>query len=213
MRSAVVVGHLGLDEPRRDGVGGDAELAELDGECLGEALEPGLGCGVVGLAAVAERGGARQVDDATPARLGHVALHGARHEEGTAQVDAHHRVPVDGGHLEEQVVADDAGVVDQDGRLAQLGGDSLDRGLDRLLVGDVDADRECPTAGLLDLRHDGLAGVLIEVEYGDRETVLGEALGDPGSDTAGGTGDDGSAGPGHDEAPEQVGWAVTRRRR
>ena len=46
-------GHVGGDEAGGDGVGGDAELAELDGEGLGEALQTGLGGGVVDLAAVA----------------------------------------------------------------------------------------------------------------------------------------------------------------
>src|SRR3954468_15208840 len=36
------LGHLRLDEPRGDRVGRDAELAQLDGESLGEALQTGL---------------------------------------------------------------------------------------------------------------------------------------------------------------------------
>ena len=51
-------GHVGDDEAGRDRVRGDPELAQLDGQGLGEALQAGLGRGVVGLAAVAERGGA-----------------------------------------------------------------------------------------------------------------------------------------------------------
>jgi hypothetical protein len=43
-------GHVGGDEPGRDRVGGDPELAELDGQGLGEALQAGLGRGVVDLA-------------------------------------------------------------------------------------------------------------------------------------------------------------------
>src|SRR5438874_1787789 len=57
-------GHVGGDEPGRDRVGGDPELAELDGQGLSEALQTGLGRGVVDLAAVAERGRGGQVDDA-----------------------------------------------------------------------------------------------------------------------------------------------------
>ena len=53
-------GHVGDDEAGGDGVGGDAELAELLGEGLGEALQTGLGGGVVDLAAVAERGATRR---------------------------------------------------------------------------------------------------------------------------------------------------------
>src|SRR6478672_8781831 len=39
------LGHLGDDEPGRDRVTRDAELAELVGDGLGEALEAGLGGG------------------------------------------------------------------------------------------------------------------------------------------------------------------------
>ena len=107
------LGHLGLDEAGGDRVGGDAELAQLDGEGLGEALQAGLGRRVVGLAAVAQRRGAGEVDDPAPLGLDHVLLRGAGHEEGAAQVHVHDRVPVGVGHLEQHVVADDAGVVDQ----------------------------------------------------------------------------------------------------
>src|SRR6476661_8473781 len=55
-------GHVGLDEAGGDGVRGDPELAELDGEGLGEALQAGLRGGVVELPAVAQRRGAREVD-------------------------------------------------------------------------------------------------------------------------------------------------------
>src|SRR5271167_1973202 len=50
-----VRGHVGGDEVRRDRVRGDPELAQFLGERLGEALHAGLGGGVVGLPAVAER--------------------------------------------------------------------------------------------------------------------------------------------------------------
>ena len=43
-------GHVGGDEPGRDRVGGDAELAQLLGQGLGEALQARLGRGVVDLA-------------------------------------------------------------------------------------------------------------------------------------------------------------------
>ena len=64
---------------------------------------------------------------------------------------------------------------------------------DRRLVGDVGADRERPATGRLDLRDDGLAGGLVEVEDGDGEAVGGEPLRDGGADAAGGSGHDGGA--------------------
>src|SRR5687768_4580988 len=63
------LGHLGGDEAGRDRVDRDAELAELDREGLGEALQTGLGGGVVGLTAVAESAGGAEVDDAAEAFL------------------------------------------------------------------------------------------------------------------------------------------------
>src|SRR6476469_3638941 len=185
--------HVGRDEARRDGVGRDAELPELDGEGLREALETGLGGGVVGLPAVAERGGGAEVDDAAELRVDHVLLRRAGHEERAAQVDVHDGVPVVGGHLEEHVAAADAGVVDEDRRGAELGGDALDRGLHPGLVGDVDTHGETLAAGGLDVGYHCGAGRLVQVEDGDGIPVGGEALGDSGADAARGAGDDGGA--------------------
>ena len=66
--------HVGGDEAGRHRVGGDAELAEFDGEGLGEALHPGFGRGVVGLAPVAERRTGGQVDDPAVPLIHHVLL-------------------------------------------------------------------------------------------------------------------------------------------
>src|SRR6478752_4179963 len=73
--------HVGGDEAGGDRVGGDPELAELDRERLGEALQAGLGRGVVRLPAVAEGRGGAEVDDAAELRVDHVLLRGAGHQE------------------------------------------------------------------------------------------------------------------------------------
>ena len=110
-------GHVGDDEAGRDGVGGDAELAELDGQGLGEALQTGLGRGVVGLAAVAQRRGGGEVDDAAELRRPPCASGQALAiRNAPLQVHVHDGVPVGLAHLEQQVVAEDARVVDQDRR-------------------------------------------------------------------------------------------------
>ena len=62
------------------------------------------------------------------------------HQEGAAQVHAEHRVPVVVGHLEQQVVAEHAGVVDQHRGRAELGHDLVDRGLDLVGLAHVGAD-------------------------------------------------------------------------
>ena len=196
-------GHVGDDEAGGDGVGGDAELAEFDGEGLGEALQTGLGRRVVDLAAVAERRAGGEVDD--PAELGvdHVLLAGPGHQERAAQVHVHDRVPVGVAHLEQQVVAEHTGVVDQDGRRAELGGDPGDRRLHLRRVGDVAADGDGLAAGLGDLLDGVLAGRLVEVEYGDGAALGGQAYGGGRADTAGRARHDGDAllGGGHAGSP------------
>src|SRR5262245_9143121 len=58
------LGHLGFDEPGRDGVDGDALLAELGGKRVGQPDHARLGRRVVGLAAVArDARHRRQPDD------------------------------------------------------------------------------------------------------------------------------------------------------
>src|SRR5690348_6774062 len=183
-------GHVGGDEAGRDRVGGDTELAEFDGQGLGEALQPGLGRGVVDLAAVAERGRGGQVDDAPEPLTDHVLLHGPGHLEGAAQVHAHNRVPVVVGHLEQQVVADHAGVVHQHGRLAQFGGHPLDRGPDLVAVAHVGTHRERAAARVGDLLHRPGAGGLVQVEDGHGHPVRGQPARGRGTDTAGRAGHD-----------------------
>ena len=137
-------------KPGRDRVRGDPELAQLDRERLGEPLQPGLRRRVVRLPAVAQRRRARQVDDPAPLRLGHVLLHRPGHEERAAQVHVHDDVPVGVGHLEQQVVAGDPGVVHQHDRRAELRGDPVDGGLHLLGVADVGAHGQRAAAGGLD---------------------------------------------------------------
>ena len=62
---------------------------------------------------------------------------------GSAQVDVHHRIPLGNAHLEQKVVASDAGIVDQHGRCTQFCGNTIHCCSDRSLVGDVSADGQC----------------------------------------------------------------------
>ncbi len=113
----------------------------------------------------------------------------------------HDGVPVVGRHLEQHVVADDTGVVDQDGRGAELGLDALERGSDLLLVADVGADGERRTASRGDRFDRAGAGRLVEVDDGDLESVGGQALGHSGADASGSSGDDRGTGFTHGSAP------------
>jgi hypothetical protein len=184
-------GHVGDDEARRHRVGRDAVPAQLDREGLREALQPGLGGGVVGLPAVAQRRGARQVHDPAPAGLDHVRLDGAGDQERAAQVHRHDGVPVGVAHLEQQVVAGDAGVVHQHGRRAERVGDLRDGGLHRVGVADVRADGEAAPARRLDRLHRVGAVAGGQVDDGDVHAVGGQPRGRGGADAPGRAGDDG----------------------
>ena len=89
-----------------------------------------------------------------------------------------------------QVVAGHPGVVDEHGRLAELGDDLLDGRAHLVAVGDVRPDGDRLATRLLDLA-DGLgAGLLGEVKHRDGHPVGGEALGGARADAAGGAGHD-----------------------
>ena len=190
--------HIGFDEAGRDGVRGDTELAELDRPGLRDALDAGLGSGVVRLSAVALCRSGRHRDDAAELLFDHVGLHGLRHEESAAEVDGEDLVELLVGHLEQEVVAQDSGVVDQNGRRAEGLGDLLDRSVDRVLVGDVGFEAEGFAAGILD-GGNGLVGGT-HIQNGDLEPVGSEPLGDCGSDAAASTGDDCCTS--HEQAPK-----------
>jgi hypothetical protein len=113
------------------------------------------------------------------------------HQERAPQVHAEHRVPVVLGHLEEQVVAEHARVVDQHGGRAELGGDLRDRGLDLIGLADVGAGGDRAAAGGGN-RVDGVSAVaLLQVEHGDRHPVGGKAARGGRADAPRATGDDG----------------------
>src|SRR5690606_32319189 len=126
-------------------------------------------------------GAAGQVDDAAEALLGHVRLGRPAHQEGAAQVHVHHGVPVLLGHLEQEVVPDDAGVVDQDHRRAEPLGDGGDGRGHLVGVGDVGADAD----GFAAVGGDGVRGLLrvglVEVDDADRTALGGEPAGGGGA--------------------------------
>jgi hypothetical protein len=105
-------------------------------------------------------------------------------------VHAHDRVPVVVGHLEQQVVADHAGVVHQHGGLAQLGGHPLDRGQDLGAVAHVGAHRERAAARVGDLLHRPGAGRLVQVKDCHGHPVRGQPARGGGTDAAGRAGHD-----------------------
>src|SRR5215813_11345899 len=100
--------------------------------------------------AFAERGRRAQIDDLAPPLVGHEPLYRTRAEECAAKVNANHRVPVVLGHLEQQVVPRDAGVVDQDVDATKVVDGGVDRGVDLLAHRYVAVDPDGRAAGLAD---------------------------------------------------------------
>src|SRR5690606_33197469 len=119
-------------------VGGDVLARAFLRQRNGEAMDAGLGGGVVGLAELAglavDRG---DVDDAPEAALAHALDDLPGNVESSGEVNADHRVPVALVHLVEEAVTGNAGAVDQDVDRAVLGFDLLGHGLAGIEVSDV----------------------------------------------------------------------------
>ena len=92
-------------------------------------------------------------------------------------------------HHHDDVVARDAGVVDDDGERAELRLGALDHGVDLLLVGDVAHHDEALAAQHLDLGDDGRAGGFVgEIVDGDIGAGRGQAERDSAPYAAAGAG-------------------------
>jgi hypothetical protein len=149
-----------------------------------------LGGRVVGLAAIAQRRHRRQVDDPPPIALDHLALRRPRAQKGALQMHRDDRVPIVVGHLVDQIVAGDAGVVDEDVERAEAQRDLLDQALDFVGDGDIglEAERLDPIARG-DLCRHRLGGVKIEIAQRHRSAVLGQPFGGRRADPARPAGD------------------------
>ena len=189
------LGHLGLDEAGGDRVGGHAELAELDREGLGEALQTGLGGRVVGLAAVAERRDAGQVDDPAPLRPRSCAS--ARRalirnaprrctfmtmSQSVSVILNSMLSRVTPALLTSTVGAPSSAATRSTAASHLLG------------VADVGTDGQRLAAGGLDRLDGALGRRLVEVEHGDGEPVLRQSECGRGTDAAGRAGHDGHPG-------------------
>jgi hypothetical protein len=112
--SSVIAGHVRVDQPRRHHVHGDAPRRDFARQRLAEADEPGLRRRVVGLPGVAHLPDDRADADDPPAAASIIGLSRLRAARTRRQVGREHGVPVLALHAQQQLVARDAGVVDQD---------------------------------------------------------------------------------------------------
>mmetsp|Transcript_26365 Transcript_26365/g.45065 ORF Transcript_26365/g.45065 Transcript_26365/m.45065 type:complete len:227 (+) Transcript_26365:79-759(+) len=145
---AKLVGHVRLDEARRDGVHGHAARRELLRHRHRHRDHPALGSGVVGLARVANAPhDGRNVDDAALLRLEHDLGRGLRCEEDAVEVGVDDVVPLALLHTKDKRVARDPRVVHQHAhRLVIRLLCRCEQALDALCRGHVRLHRDAGTA-------------------------------------------------------------------
>ena len=106
--------HVGVDVPRSDGVDRDAVSRAFLRQRLGEAVDAGLGGGIIDLPVLARLAVDRaDVDDAAVATADHAVEHGLCHVEAAAEVRIDHVLPLLVVHSLHRRIARDSGVVDQ----------------------------------------------------------------------------------------------------
>ena len=112
----------GLDEAGCDGVASYVARAQFARDGLGQANQACFGGGVVGLSGLADLAkNASDIDDASPALFQHGTDDLLRAQVGGSEVGIEDRVPVGALHSHDELIARDAGVVDEDVNLAKLG--------------------------------------------------------------------------------------------
>src|SRR5438105_1184623 len=174
--------HVGLDKARRDDIREDIARRELLRHGLRETDEPRLARGVVGLALVADDADdARNVDDAAPATLHHTARRRANGDECAAQIGVDDGIPVVVLEPHQQVVARQAGVIDQNIHGTEIALDIGDELRDRLDFTYVAAKALCSATRKLG-RHLGGAA-LVTANDGDPRATEGERFRDGATDT------------------------------
>src|SRR5690606_37602436 len=184
------VGHVGGDGAGGDDVDGDVPGGELACERAGEAHEAGLRCRVVGLPGLAGGADDRGEEDDAAEAGPHHRLHGpAGGAERAGEVRVEHVGEVVVGHAQDEAVAGDARVGDEDLDRAELGLDLGERVVDLGGVAHVAGDAE-------QARVVGWGGAV-----GDGHLVarVGEGAGggEPDAPVAAGDEDDASVGGGH----------------
>src|SRR5207342_1908446 len=181
-------GHVGVDESGRNHIDRYAPRTDFLRQGFGEPDDPRLRRRVIGLAGIAgdaDDGG--DVDDAPPARLHHGAHDRLAGAIDAGEVGVEDGVPVLVLHPHQQVVAGDAGIVDEDRNGSELGGDRIDERIDRRSV--VHVQRPAVTTGCGEPLVD-CSGAGVGRRRADHCRALrGQFVGDGGADAAAGTGD------------------------
>ncbi len=177
--------HFGLDEARGHACDANTVAGQLLRPDHGGGRHAGLGRGIVGLAHVAGAGNRRDVHDhACALKLHQLRRDLAGAEEHPREVDIDHRLPLGQAHLadhpvldlEQQAVAQDAGIVDQAVEAAEILGDLCDHAADLLFVGDIAQIGTCVATGALAGRHGCGQAFLVEVDQRQACALGGQML-------------------------------------
>src|SRR5688572_19723263 len=197
--------HVRLDEAGSHDVDRDAPRRHFPGQRTRETADARLRGAVIGLPGIADQADHRpDVDDAASARLHHAAQHRLAEPENGTQIRRDDGIPVFRLHAQEQRVARDAGVVDEDGDRALPGFDVCDRHVAgspiRHVEDEAAADRTRGFQSLVDGRNTRVARCRTD----DRSSSRAQCERDGASDAARGAGDEGDFAlqriRGHDEA-------------
>ena len=200
-RRGVDVGVLGAVAHRGDGAGGhgvagDAVLAVLAGDRLGQTDHAGLGGDVVrplghvtGQAVIA-----RDVDQPAPAPLAHARQHVVGEIEGRGEVVVDGRCPIIDGNVLEALTHAAAHIADRDVDRAKLSFGFRHQRAHPLRVGDIRHQPDRPAAGPGDLGHHGvdLAPVAVTVDH-HSSALGGEEACNRSADVLARAGDNGDA--------------------
>ena len=177
-----------------DAVALDVVFTVLGADIAGQHLEAALGRRIGGDGLAAEFGHHRaDVDDLPFAALHHFGKDGGGDDVRGHEVHVDDLLEFLALHLVHRDALDDAGVVDEDVDLADLGVNALHQGLDGLFVGDVaDIAGHVRDARLLVVGEAALEGGLVDVIENDVLRAGGdESLRDVEADAVGGAGDPG----------------------
>src|SRR5208282_701348 len=169
------VGHGGFNEARSHRVAGYIARSQFAGNSHRESDETSFRRSIIRLTSLAHLAeDAGNIDDASPALLQHGAGDLLNTEIRGGEIGLQHGIPVGPFHADDELVAGDAGIVDQNVDLPELGDGGLDRGLDLLFIRDVDRKRGSFPAGGGDLVYQFVQLLVISRGDGNRRAFCGE---------------------------------------
>ncbi|MNH94717.1 hypothetical protein D3C73_473400 [compost metagenome] len=150
--------HIGVDKPWGYRVDRNRTRTDFTRHCTAETFQTGLGGCIVYLACVAHGTHHRaNTDNSTPARLGHTAQNALGQAIQTVQVGIDYVVPLVVFHAHHQVIAGDAGIIDQDcHRRTELFLNTRQHCTDRFIAGDIEFEAGALNTVFLQGRSDTL---------------------------------------------------------